>query len=1012
MPFRLHLLGVPRVENGAQTTTLRFNNPTSLLVYLACRRDWVSRSELAFLYRPDEAEATALKHVRLLLYRAKQYDWAAGLETNRKQARFLIDTDVHAFRDALKRQAWREATEYYAGVFLEGHSLDDAPTYAAWLELERADLESSYRDASSAYAGALEQQGSFEGASQVLSDLLKRDELAEEVLQAYLRNTYLAGHRDKALQAYDAFRTALAAEYDGEPLDETQTLVQMIRNNEPLATQTKIITRAQPEAKPSQLPAQTSRFVGRKEALKDLAAYLADPNCRLLTLVGLGGTGKTRLALELARLEQTKFADGVCFVALAALGSAAAFITGLAQALGLTLVPKQDPKDQVISHLHAKELLLVLDNFEHLLDAAPLVNELLQGATKLKLLVTSRETLNLTAEWLYDVGGLDYPKEATGLAAHESERSRADLERYDAVVLFVNSAKRVAPKLGFTDEDIDHVVQISRRVEGLPLALELAASWARIMPIARIAAELAQSYTLLESERADLPERHRKLKTILDKTWQGLSEKKRAALASFSVFQGGCTLEAAEAVTEANFSLLLSLVNEALLERSSQGRFEMHALIKQYAFENLQTRPELFQATQKNHARYYERELKSVQLSSRQVSGDKLRAVTGDLANFTRAWRYLARHRQFESLADLNESVYSYFFTTGRFREGLELFSSTTALFGRHDHAPALAKLKLSEGRFLQLLGEPKRAIGIFTTALALAEDRDALSTLATAHSYIGDCQYELGDYAEADRRYKTAERYYGEVDDWQGLSRINNMLGNLARRGGDFELAKRYLLKVLEVSARADDPMRRAVALNNLANLVEAQGDYPQAKAYYLECLNVFEDMHFIRGVAVAKTNLGLVHLRLGDFDAAKTYTLASLELKGSLKDLRGIALSQINLADIFIATGDFKRAESCALPAFTVAAEKGFIPLIVESSPTLLNLCKHAQAYRLMASLLAVLLEHPNSEPKLEREIVEFTNTVKQTPEQQGRGHASKELTTLVNRVAVLLSSAVHHV
>ncbi len=958
MSADLQLFHIARAKQS-DNETLSLNNPSLLAIYLAFKSDWVSRTELAFLFRPDEDEASALKQIRLLLYRAKKLTWTRKIEIESKRVRLNIVTDVQLFKEAIEKQDWLNAIELYQGPLLGSYSSSELITYNAWLELERSDLESAYLDALLAQSKNYEQEAKYGEASQLLSFYLSIDALAEEVFQAYLKHLYLSGQRDKALKAFDKFKETLIEEFDAEPLASTQTLVKRIYAQEVLELP-QVKTKAL-----NSLPNQSTRFVGRKEELKHLNEQVRQTDCRLLSIIGLGGTGKTRLTLELARQQQGQFKDGILFIALAALTNRAALVNACAEALQLNLKPNEDSEKQVLAYLKDKAFLFVFDNFEHLLETASFLEAMLKQSTQLKLIVSSRERLNVAGEWLFDLEGFRFSKELELDAIKEQ----------DATLLFINSAKRVAPTLSFSDDDYKHIHSISERVAGLPLALELAASWARLMSIERIALELSQSYDLLSSDLNDLPERHRNLNSILEKTWLDLSEKKRQTLANFSVFQGGCSLDAAEAITNANFSLLLSLVNQSLLLRNQEGRFEMHALIQQYAKKNLQQNPNTLAESLDKHATYYQNELIKTQLSMSNISAEKQEQIKQDLANYQSSWQTLNKQNKLQDLRELNQSMFAFFNLSGRISEGLELFSSVkpqAELIA--DDAVALGFIKLSESRFLRQLGYIKEAQTLLHDILKTAQKYNHTSLIASSSGYLGDCAFELGDYSATQRHFEQAEIAYKEINDWRGLARVNNMLGNLAKKQGHYDLALQHFNKTLEAATELNDAMTKAIALNNMANISEAQADYEAALKSYLACLVVFEDMQFLKGIAVTKTNAGLVNLKLGKLELAKQLLEESLVIKEEQKDIKSIVLSQANLAAVYLAEENPSQAESYLLLAFESALAKNLTPTLVDCSPTLLQLCHAKHEYKLANKLIKVIKKHPNSNASLNEDLSRY--------------------------------------
>ena len=361
---------------------------------------------------------------------------------------------------------------------MEGISLQDVPGYETWLELERQDLSRKWRTAALSCAREMEEERDLTGVEGWLEHVLKADPLDEDCLQTFLRVLFAAGKRAQALDAYETFCEELKRELDVEPLEATRALFESLRQNEP---ESASLQAPKPERK-NNLPAQTTRFIGRKRELEQLSETLAEPDCRLLTLVGLGGVGKTRLALELANQQLETYPDGVWFVPLVGVGSPDLLVSSLASAVSFSFAGASDPKAQLGNFLREKDLLLLLDNFEHLVEGAMLLEELLETAPKLKLLVTSRVALELRGEWLFDLRGLAYPPTDT----------EEYLESFDAVKLFNNRAERLSTTFVPQGETLEAVAELTRKVEGLPLALELAATWTRSLSVPQLIAELAE----------------------------------------------------------------------------------------------------------------------------------------------------------------------------------------------------------------------------------------------------------------------------------------------------------------------------------------------------------------------------------------------------------------------------------------------------------------------------------------------------------------------------------------
>jgi predicted ATPase len=607
----------------------------------------------------------------------------------------------------------------------------------------------------------------------------------------------------------------------------------------------------------SNLPAQPTPFVGRETELLELKNLLGQDNSRLLTVVGPGGMGKTRLALAAAeqQLETGWFPDGITFIPLAPLSEVGHIIPAMAQALDFPLESgggkgESSAKQQLLDYLQQKKMLLLLDNFEHLLDGAYLVVDILQSALDVQILVTSRERLQLRNEQVYPIEGLEFPDWETP----------EDAERYTAVQLFLQSARRNQPDFALRDgDDLTTLARICCMVAGMPLALELAASWVDMLPLAKIAAELQQGLDLLETDMRDMPERHRSIRSAIDYSWQKLGQKERDIFAKLSLFRGGFTQDAAQTVAEVNLRQLARLVNKSFLQYSqADDRYQVHELLRQYGTEKLDD-----DTAVARHGRYY---CTWLDKQAEALKGDRqkvaMEAIEADIDNIRTAWQWAVAGQAATSLQEAAFSLGTFFYHKGRHEEGLAVFSQAAAALGKTSAAPD--RLALAQLYYWRAIFEPAATgrqdyLQSASTILEAAAPDQATRTGQAA------ILLELGIVAQGQGQHETAERYFEQslarcrlVGDRWGEANVLSALGVSAWSKGEYDEATHRYGESLNIRQALQDHVGTAVALEGLAGVAMFAGQGEQAIAYTRQSLAIYRQLDDRVGTAVLQAELG----------------------------------------------------------------------------------------------------------------------------------------------------------
>ena len=468
-----------------------------------------------------------------------------------------------------------------------------------------------------------------------------------------------SGQRSAALQQYKICRRVLAQELQIEPHKETKALYERIL--------------AAGNAHPHNLPLQLTSLVGRERELSEIAERLADPNCRLLTLTGLGGIGKTRLALQAAQEHVGAFLHGVYFVPLAAQDSDSFLAPTIAEALGFSLSGEQPPETQLLNSLRAKEMLLVLDSFEHLLPAhrkgitngTKLVLEILRRAPGVKIMITSRERLNLRAEWVFHVRGLAFP------AQHSAEGA----ETFSALRLFSDRVRQSESGFSLSAATTPATVRICQLVEGMPLGIELAAASVPAQSCEQIAAAIEHNLDALTTSIQDVPERHRSMRADLEHSWHLLSEEEQLVLQRLAVFRGPFSAQAAQKVGATSLRLLSALLNKSLLRKNSSGQYEIHELVRQFAAEKLAAHPDEKKAAHERHCRHYAFFLHQREKHLRgEQQKESLAEISAALENICAAWQWAVAHTKLAEISLCLEGLYYFYGARDWFYEGKHVF--------------------------------------------------------------------------------------------------------------------------------------------------------------------------------------------------------------------------------------------------------------------------------------------------------------------------------------------------
>ena len=654
---------------------------------------------------------------------------------------------------------------------------------------------------------------------------------------------------------------------------------------------------------PVNLPAEPNPFVGRRDELVEIMQLLGET--RLLTLTGPGGMGKTRLALKAAEGASDDFEDGRFFVSLAPIRSVEHITQTIAEGVKFPLATHEDPQHQLLRYLRNRQLLLVMDNFEHLLDGTGIISEILQAAPAVKILATSRERLNLQSETILIVGGMDNPDQV------ESE----DPLNYDAVSLFVQSARKVRPGYDPSPGELGQIVEICQILQGMPLAIELAAAWLHILNVDEIDKELETGIDILATEVRDAPERHRSIRAIFDHSWSLLNLNEQEIFMHLSVFRGGFTREAAQRVSGASLQLLAGLVNKSLLSHDpDSGRLEVHELLRQYAQEQLGETPQANLSAQETHAAYY---AEFMQLRWQQLKGDRqmlaLAEIEADIENVRAAWRFYLDQRNAPQMQKFVNSFREVHWIRGWNHAGMELFAeAVNALQGEGDdesvalHALAMA----SQGYFMSWLGLSDRGYKLAEESVEILGQLNHLEAMALAYESLSLNAYCLNRFMVETTGKGKLLKLATEIDDKWLLSLALFEASLLALRNEDFSEAERLAKSSLKLNEETGNRIRSTLSLLALGHATFALGEHERASDCYLRMLKISQEAGFLWGIEKSSKYLGKVALSINKIAEAENYLLQSLRISNEIGLVREILNLLYECACLLIAQGNSEQA------------------------------------------------------------------------------------------------------
>jgi predicted ATPase/DNA-binding SARP family transcriptional activator len=1032
----LFLLGQLRIERDGVPITMDTRKALALIVYVAVTHQRHSRDALAAFLWPEYDRVRAFANLRRTVWGLNKALAGDYLDVDRDtiglNSTADLWLDVDRFTELLAAcrlhghhetdvcteclKLLTEAVELYTDDFLHGFTVHNSPGFDEWQFFQAESLQRQFADALERLVLGYRSQGEFKAAIAYARRWLVLDTLHEPAHRALMELYAWSGQYSAALRQYRECARALEEQLQVAPQDITVQLYQAIKAKQapvlPGGLRPTAISEQAPHSyngvipevglpvpRPTHnLPTQPDPFIERAEEMAEIASLIGDPTCRLLTLVGPGGIGKTRLAIQAAGEQLESFAHGVYFVPCGAVNSMTSLVSAIADALHFSFYAGGDPKQQLLDFLRPKNLLLVIDSAEYLADAVEALTGILIEASAVKILATSIERLNLREEWTLEVQGLRYPE-------HEKD---PDVERYSAVQLFLQSARRAYAGYTVSEGDRPYIVRICRLVAGMPLGIELAASWVRALSCREIVSEVESNLDFLATSLRNIPERHRSMRAVFEHTWNLLSHKEQLVLGRLAVFRGGFRRAAAEEVAEATLSLLLGLVDKSLLRRNATGSYEMLNVIRQYAEAKLDQ--ETLDQAKALHCAYY---VALLQQSGESIKGKRqkeaLAEIKEELENMRTAWIWAVEHGKRREIRVFASNLYLFYEMQSRFQEGEELFRKVAERLNHLGEAACgdgvdadllAAQILARRGGFSYRLGLSEQAIHLLKESLAVFRSADELAETAFCLANLGDIARIRGEYGEARALLEESLAICEKTGDQRIAARTFTNLGVVAGSSGEYREARQLFQESLIIYQALGDLWGKTMVLINLGIIAYYLREYVEAQNLLHESLETATAIQNHYGIAISLNNLGLVAYELEQYADAKRLHQESCAIFKEIGYRLGAALTLNDLGNVTRALGEDEASQAYFREALKTAVEIEARPLAMDVLMGMATLIQDKQP-ELALGLLKFTIQHPATDRETRDRATHLLNELESQEVEQSSAYSFQTFEEVVEHL-----------
>lgn len=948
--LEIHLLGPPRVLVSGRALRIRRRKALALIAFLALSRTPPTRESLAAMFWPEagrEGSQGQLRNHLWVLRKAGLEPWLStdgdavelrqgeGVRIDVRELRRLLGlaglTPGRSGALSSRAEAYlSEAVESFGGHFLAGFHISDSLPFEEWQLCEEEALRASQGAALDALTRLREGRGDLEGAMASARRRMELDPLDERALRTLMELSLRMGRRSEALRWYEGFSKLLERELKLAPGPETIQLRDRIASGSQVE-----IRRPAPNPPSFVLPEPPTPFVGREEELRQITRFLDEPGCRLLTLIGPGGCGKTRLALEAGRRLSARFPDGVVFVPLASVESGRMLPSALAEVLSHPLGTRErgispagparaGSSSELTDYLREKRILLILDNVEHLANDLGSLREILAGTRDPVVMATSRSRLRLAGDRVLEVEGLPWPRRRV---------PRDDLPGHASVELFLQAVRRIRSPFAPSPAEMIAAAEVCRRLRGHPLGIELAATWAHSLSVPEIAEQLARNLDLEAAPKADVAPRHRSLRAVFEQSWALLSPEERTGFRRLCLSVGSFDRDAASEIGRIRPRVFASLIEQSFLRRTRDRRVEILETLRQFGREKLAENVREEAETRDRAARHYLGRLIESRASLEGASQKRtLRRLALDGGNLRRAWLRSAERGRITEMTSALRPLFLFYDMSGRAAAGAEVFGSAVRRLtaGAGTLRPGAASRRSS-----RLVAISRVAHGWFnrhehpdrSRALVRQGRKDLYRVGTPIERAFADVVLGiLGPVSSGGMRALREDALACEKAGDLWCAGLCWEVLSFHLRAHDPNEAFRVLDRSLALRRRCRDPWSVASGLHTLGTLLEARALFHGARRRYQESLALVRRLGTDpEGTLYCLEALTRMALREGGADEARRHGAEALLLAEQLGNVPRIGLARMQLAQAHYLGGTPAEARSLLESALIVARETG---------------------------------------------------------------------------------------